>query len=222
MVQASKLALCRNEPRAVQASAGRAWLGVAIASLVACNEPNPDFNADAGVMGRDDVPSARAADDPRSSSSDARSTERLMADAGDDATASPDGGLGCATLTVYADLDGDGYGDDSTATSVCTTPDEHVLAPGDCDDEDGDVSPAQADYFDRPASAAVGFDYDCDGTWQQRWPSLVSCRRRDGDCLGAGWVDAVPPCGVEAWFAECGREHGDCVLNLSRRTQRCR
>ena len=36
-------------------------------------------------------------------------------------------------MTHYADVDGDGYGDDSTADS-CTVPAGNVTVGGDCDD----------------------------------------------------------------------------------------
>jgi len=223
------------EPRAVRATAGRAWLGGAVALLASCNEPNPHFDADAKATALADVssapsaPAADSADDPRSPSSEARSTDGPPVIARDDASdgggavqGNADAGPGCSTLVAYADLDGDGYGDDGKAIDACATPDKYVLESGDCDDQNNAVSPGQTELFDQAASAAVGFDYDCDGAWQRMWPSLVSCRRNDGECVGVGWLDAVPSCGVEARFAECGCEHGDCVVKLDRRKQRCR
>jgi hypothetical protein len=45
-------------------------------------------------------------------------------------------------VTAYVDDDGDGVGDDTTATTMCTLKDGYSLVDGDCDDTD----PARADY----------------------------------------------------------------------------
>ena len=59
--------------------------------------------------------------------------------------------------TIYADLDGDGWGDDEAPGTGC--PDDGWASEGgDCDDTDGLISPGQpTDYCD-------GKDTDCDGT----------------------------------------------------------
>jgi len=58
--------------------------------------------------------------------------------------------------TVYADGDGDGYGDSDTVETGCPGS-GWVTLDGDCDDTDGLVSPGQpVDYCD-------GVDTDCDG-----------------------------------------------------------
>jgi predicted outer membrane repeat protein len=57
----------------------------------------------------------------------------------------------------YADGDGDGYGDTSSAVSSCTTPSGHVSVDGDCDDGDATIHPGATEWCD-------GVDTDCDGT----------------------------------------------------------
>lgn len=59
--------------------------------------------------------------------------------------------------TRYADDDGDGYGDPSTASSDCDTPDEYIEAAGDCDDTDEEINPDAIDWCDD------GIDSDCSG-----------------------------------------------------------
>ncbi len=56
---------------------------------------------------------------------------------------------------VYADADGDGWGNDEVTTNACSTGDGWVDTTGDCDDEDPDVHP-EAD------ETCNGVDDDCD------------------------------------------------------------
>jgi predicted outer membrane repeat protein len=61
--------------------------------------------------------------------------------------------------TYYTDADGDGYGDDETATQGCEAPQGAVTESGDCDDTDSAFNPG-ADESDCTDSA----DYNCDGS----------------------------------------------------------
>ncbi|MCB9744160.1 MAG: putative metal-binding motif-containing protein, partial [Alphaproteobacteria bacterium] len=58
--------------------------------------------------------------------------------------------------TWYADVDGDGYGDASSATSACEAPSGTTADDSDCDDGDADVNPGAAELCN-------GVDDDCDG-----------------------------------------------------------
>jgi len=66
----------------------------------------------------------------------------------DDATV---GGPG----TFYADVDGDGYGDEDSAVESCEAPSGLVTEAGDCDDSDSDAYPGATEVCD-------GVDNDCD------------------------------------------------------------
>ncbi|MCB9797374.1 MAG: putative metal-binding motif-containing protein [Alphaproteobacteria bacterium] len=63
------------------------------------------------------------------------------------------------TITVYADADADGYGDDATATQACAPEDGQVEQGGDCDDSDPAYNPAAVED-----DCADPNDYNCDGS----------------------------------------------------------
>jgi hypothetical protein len=60
-------------------------------------------------------------------------------------------------LTIYEDLDGDGYGDDATETLACDLWSGWEEASGDCDPADPDIAPLALEICDD------GIDQDCDG-----------------------------------------------------------
>ncbi|MEQ1505037.1 MAG: lectin-like protein, partial [Myxococcota bacterium] len=66
----------------------------------------------------------------------------------------------CETCEIkhwYADLDGDGFGDHSTALDTCYPPAGYVDDGSDCADDDPDDAP------DAPSDTCDGLDDDCDG-----------------------------------------------------------
>ncbi len=73
-----------------------------------------------------------------------------------------------APMAWYADLDGDGWGDDEIEQRACEAPSGFVAVAGDCDDSDAAVSPSAQETCN-------GVDDDCD-------------RSVDGDDA----VDAIP------------------------------
>ena len=59
-------------------------------------------------------------------------------------------------LTFFQDADGDGYGDPEASTEACAAPSGFVVSAEDCDDGDGEVSPAAEEICND------GVDNDCD------------------------------------------------------------
>lgn len=71
-------------------------------------------------------------------------------------------GSGCDTGAegeelLYADVDGDGYGDEDAALMACQAPEDFVKNHADCDDGDPTVRP------DAEEVCGDGVDQDCDG-----------------------------------------------------------
>jgi len=85
-----------------------------------------------------------------------------------------------AEITVYPDLDRDGYGDDGGVYTACSMPEDGAEVGGDCDDDDPTISPADAD-----GDGFSGCDGDCNDTDPDLSPfdsdgdGASSC---DGDC----------------------------------------
>lgn len=114
---------------------------------------------------------------------------------------------------LYLDRDGDGFGDDATASDACESGPEWVRQGGDCFDYDARVFPGQKQFFTAPAAGA--FDYDCDGTMtleheQRGQCTLLNCRE--------GWVNATPSCGATASWARCD----GLICQTELRVQACR
>ncbi len=63
------------------------------------------------------------------------------------------------TTTWYADVDGDGYGDDTATLVACEAPAGHVDRGGDCDDSDALFHPGASE-----SDCADPNDYNCDGS----------------------------------------------------------
>jgi hypothetical protein len=76
---------------------------------------------------------------------------------------------GVVVSTWYADVDGDGFGLDSSAVDDCAAPsDDHVLVGGDCDDDQPTVFPAD----DEDGALCDGLDNDCDGVVDEASPDF--------------------------------------------------
>jgi hypothetical protein len=92
-------------------------------------------------------------------------------------------------LELYADADGDGFGDEATATRACAAPLGWVEQAGDCDDSDAEVQPEQPERCDD------GLDNDCDGNVDDPAADDARAWYIDADGDGVGWAwDALPSC----------------------------
>lgn len=78
------------------------------------------------------------------------------------------GAAGCAaTIILYQDDDGDGYGVSSKQKSGCQIEPGWALEKGDCLDSNELVFPMQTMFFGQPYLNAQGnpsYDYDCDSS----------------------------------------------------------
>lgn len=134
---------------------------------------------------------------------------------------SEEAGASDGTL-LFHDGDGDGYGADSTRRGVpsprklCAPASLHT-APreGDCYDRNADAHP-DAGSFHENHRGDGSYDYDCDGTEEERETPTMKCSalgwaatRRDCYVERPGWQGSVPFCGsVGAW----GADRDDCSV----------
>ncbi|MFT5679435.1 MAG: hypothetical protein ACI8RZ_000339 [Myxococcota bacterium] len=117
--------------------------------------------------------------------------------------------------TFYADVDGDGYGDDATATDACEAPSGYIVEAGDCNDADAVYNPDAEEFCNDPE------DYNCDGVTEfadddgdgfaacdecddsnaSVHPDAVEiCDELDNDCDGS--VDEDTSDGANVWYED--------------------
>ena len=97
-----------------------------------------------------------------------------------------DASLDSSTASAwYADVDGDGYGDDDTEMIACDAPSGAVSTGGDCDDGAGGVNPDATEICD-------GIDNDCDAAIDDADSDLDSSTASTwyADSDGDGYGDA--------------------------------
>jgi hypothetical protein len=99
------------------------------------------------------------------------------------------GSGGCASPPC--DCDGDGY---LAEGSSC--------AGNDCDDGDPDAHPGQTGWFTTPRKTAGGFDYDCNGTVELEFTSVISCVVALCPTT-QGYFGTTPQCGQAADWGDC-------------------
>jgi hypothetical protein len=122
------------------------------------------------------------ADDSAGSCADAYHCAERCNGIDDDGDGSVDEGDALDAPTWYTDVDGDGWGDDASATVGCTRPAGAVGLGGDCDDTDPAVHPMAAEQCD-------GVDQDCDGELDED-PIHATVYYLDADGDGHGQIDS--------------------------------
>ena len=102
---------------------------------------------------------------------------------------------------MFADTDGDGFGDPLTRLLTCDSPAGYVMLDTDCDDRDADVSPAAVEVCD-------SIDNNCDGSIDGPDASDASIFYVDADGDGFGLDDTTTAaCALPEGYATVP---GDC------------
>lgn len=111
----------------------------------------------------------------------------------------------------FADNDKDGYGNSAYSIRQCgvTPPSGYVGNSNDCCDVDANAHPGQTTWHVTARSVCGGFDYNCDGTDEPRWPNSGTCGYFNGFenghaiCVTSGfWHGSPPPCGVKGYTTQ--------------------
>ena len=160
--------------------------GDAGSSIEACEEPSMYVSND------DDCDDA----DPGSSADGTEICDGLDNDC--DGTADEDA---TDMTTWYADLDGDGWGDETDSVEACEQPSQYVSNAADCDDMDSSVGSGGTEICD-------GVDNDCDGTVDggDATDAATWYEDADGDGYGAGhtgFADCDPGSGYTTSDGDC-------------------
>ena len=116
---------------------------------------------------------------------------------GDEPDASQPVNEPCTESIVYADADGDGFGDPFAPVSTCTPPDDHVDNRDDCDDADPSEYPGMVWFRDVDGDGYITRKVSC--------PRPSTCARHLTPVVRAG-IDE-PLAGPERRWMEEPRCH---------------
>lgn len=111
--------------------------------------------------------------------------------------------------TYYKDLDGDGYGVNSSTVKECSQPGGYAVRGGDCNDQSLTINPSATELCD-------GFDNDCDLLTDDADPSVVGQARwyadSDNDSYGNSnqeQVTCAAPAGYVSRSGDCNDQNAD-------------
>jgi hypothetical protein len=124
----------------------------------------------------------------------------------DDCDGSVDPATSVDASTWYTDADGDGYGQDSTATVACSGGSGAASQGGDCDDGDAAVSPGAIEW------CGDGVDADCDGLDEGDDDCAPTGTSDDPDAWIAGTVGAVLGSAITVMDDCTGDAHAELVM----------
>ena len=161
-----------------------------------CDGTDDDFNCDGSVADADaDADGYPACEDCNDSLASVNPGAVEICNGQDDNCTGTSDEDAIDMQVVYADADGDGYGDPATTSSACGTPDGWVLDATDCDDTSASRHPGAADLPDD------GIDQDCDGIDATEGDSGEPRTREGGffgGCSGAAGTPAAALLGLVA------------------------
>lgn len=107
-------------------------------------------------------------------------------------------------LTWYADVDGDGFGDDTLPTYACAAPTGFVSDATDCDDGDSSVYPGAPELCN-------GVDDDCDGGVDEDDAADATIWYEDADHDGYGGATTATACDAPAGYVNNSDDCDDSV-----------
>ncbi|MFN3940501.1 MAG: MopE-related protein, partial [Chitinophagales bacterium] len=113
---------------------------------------------------------------------------------------------GFVTVTYYADVDSDGFGNsDVSIVTACDAPVGYVLIGGDCNDTLSAIHPDAIEICD-------GLDNNCDGFIDEGFVTVTYYADVDSDGFGNSDVSIVTACDAPVGYVLIG---GDCNDTLS-------
>jgi hypothetical protein len=142
-----------------------------------------------------------------------------------DGTTDEEDASGCSTW--YADRDMDTYGDPGDSRCLCAAVAPHNVSNSrDCYDGNAAARPGQLSWFGSDRGDGR-FDYDCNGTQQQRYTAIWDCSAAVWICGSHtdGWRRRpAPSCGVTTtWARGCDAGFAGCDPDRTEsRQQMCR